>query len=252
MLPLAWLLTLGVLTTVCAQETLPQGFPTRRGVLAFCPASTLALGRPEDDDIAWLSRFDAIVTNGYGPASELTRRHLQSGGTRLFLYFWTSGFVASELAADLPDGSWRDSLLREHADWLLCGEPTEGPPGSSAAYYFDLANPALRGYLVGMLVRFRAQTGYDGIFFDYAGAMGLGPQASAQWQERHPELPYDRAVLSLLEHLRRTDPQVVIATNQAFRSDEPTAAEADYDLAESYATSFAWGTERTVGQSTLI
>jgi len=246
-----WLLVLGLLTAAQADESVPPGFPMRRGALAFCHASTLAEGHPGDREIDWLSRFDAILTNGYGVASEETRRYLQARGSRLFLYFWTGGFVAAELGAELPDGLWRQDVVGGHPDWLLSPEPIEGPPGSSIAYYFDLGNPAVCAYIAEVLRQFRSQTGYDGIFFDYAGEMGLGSEARAHWQARHPGLPNDCAVLGLLQGLRRADPDVLIATNQAFRSVEAIATEADYDLAESYATSFAWGKEGVVGGRTL-
>jgi hypothetical protein len=54
-------------------------------------------------------------------------------------------------------------------------------------------------------------------------------------------VPYDRALAGFLRRLRATDRDGLIATNQACRSAERLLPLVDYDLVESYGTSYAWG-----------
>ncbi len=227
-------------------EALPPRFPTRRGAFAFADAAVLARPHEHRDAIEWLGNFDVLLTNGVGLADEPTRLSLQKQGCRLFLYFWTNAIYEGARPADPPYGDWCEVIVSHAADYLLSPEPLPSLAGGPA-YYFDLASEASRSRLCNELTAARAATGYDGIFFDYAGEYGLPPQVLELWQTRHPELPYDRAVAAFLALLREKDPDCLIFGNQAFRSGEPVCAEADYDLAESYATSHDWGPETEVG-----
>jgi len=231
-------------------ETLPVGFPTRRGVATFFDPMMLPTPVEDAPYFKWVSSFDLLLTNGYEFARAPTREALHEQGCKLFLYVWTNAFYEHELEMALPEGRWRNELLADHPDWLLSPEPLPsamGPP----AYYFDFDNAELVSYLCTRLASFRAQTGYDGLFFDYAGVYGLPQEVAELWDQIHPDLPYDRALLGFFRRLREIDPQVLIFANQAYRSDEPLLGEVDYDMAESYATSFAWGPEVQTEEQTF-
>jgi len=225
-------------------EHLPRGFPTREGRLVFCSARTLAQWPcPELD---WLRQFEVVLTNGYDLPAPAARAALRAAGSRLFRYFWVAGFPEAELEYSLPDGAWRQEIVQSHPEWLLAPEPLPGPAGTPPSYYYDLADAAPAAFLADRLAAFRTASGYDGYLLDYAGIYALPPEAQERWQQRHPALPYDRALTGFLGQVRRRDPAGLLATNQAFRSDQPLASQADYDLAESYGTSYAWGPVTTV------
>ncbi|MEA3401112.1 MAG: hypothetical protein U9R79_07710 [Armatimonadota bacterium] len=175
---------------------------------------------------------------------------LQSKGCRLFLYFWTNGMYEGPHSRDPPYGDWCEELVSRSADQLLSPQPLPSLSGQPA-YYFDFTSEALRSRLCEELAAARLLTGYDGIFFDYAGEYALPPEVVELWRTRHPGVPYDTAVAAFLALLRARDPDCLIFTNQAFRSDQPILADVDYDLAESYATSHAWGPETEVGGETV-
>ena len=92
-------------------ETVPEGFPTRRGPFAFCHAAILANPQQHAEDFAWLANFDALITNGSGLASPDTRETLQGRGCKLFLYVWPNAFYESKTSAPQQDGDWRRELL---------------------------------------------------------------------------------------------------------------------------------------------
>lgn len=230
-------------------ETLPEGFPQRRGVLVFVPTS--ALLAPEPHRLEWLSRFDLILTNGYDIAPERIRVLLQSAGSHLFLYVWSNGFTTQEARAGLPQSPWWRELLERHPQWLLNREPLPGPPGTPPSYYFDLSASELRQWLAAQLAHWRGETGYSGFFLDMAGSTALPERVLALWQATRPGLSYDQAFVELLRAVRDADPQAIIMTNQAFRTLPAALALVDYDLTESYGTSYDWGPRATVGDLTL-
>jgi len=228
------------LCTCSWAESLPDGFPTRRGPLVFFWARVLAQPDKYASEFEWVSKFDLLVTNGQGLASPATRQALQRRGCKLFIYFWTNGFYKHKVGATLQDGTWRTEIATDHLDWLLSPEtlPSNmGPP----AYYFDLTNDELVEYLCEHLACFRARTGYDGIFFDYAASYALPEPVAELWDKLHPDVPYDRAVAGFLRRLRAKDPDILIFTNQVYRATEPVLPDVDYDMTESSGTSWAWG-----------
>ncbi|MCX7598708.1 MAG: hypothetical protein N2512_07535, partial [Armatimonadetes bacterium] len=96
----------------------------------------------------WLARFELVVTNGYELPAAGTLRRLRLAGSRVFGYFWANGFTALEAHVfAMPDGSWRREILEKHPEWLLSTEPLPGPPGTSDAYYYDLAQPEAARFL---------------------------------------------------------------------------------------------------------
>jgi hypothetical protein len=141
----------------------------------------------------------------------------------------------------LPDGVWRQELLRTHPEWLLSPESLEGPPGTPPSYYYDFASSELLTYLARQISTIRAAEGYDGTFFDYAGAYALPEAVAELWRRIHPDLLYDAALAGFFRALRTADPRTLIFTNQAVRGDPELLPTVDYDMVESYGTSFAWG-----------
>jgi hypothetical protein len=239
---------LGGIATLCllvpvfaaSAETLPDGFPTRRGELVFFRANVFERPTEHQALFDWLGRFDLLVTNGHGLADEQTRKTLQSGGSKLFLYAWANGFYVDEAERQQQDGPWRSDLVDNHRDWLLCAEPMGSQMGP-LAYYFDYSKPEMVDYFAQRLAEYRARTGYDGIFFDYSWSKALPDEVGRLWDRLHPDLPYDRALIGFYNRLRELDPGIVIFTNQAYRAQEPLLAAADWDMTESAATSHAWG-----------
>jgi hypothetical protein len=234
-----------------AIEVLPAGFPTRRGPFAFCHAELLADPESNAADLEWLSRFDIIITNGRGIAPADTRRALQARGCHLWLYFWPNGFYVRDLGQPWVEGQWRDVIFSEHQDWLLSPETFDWPDYGIPMYVYDLGNPDLVDFLCRQMAERRARTGYDGTFFDYAGVWPLPPEARALWDQKHPDLPYDQALIGLFRRLRELDPGTLISTNQGYRSDEPLLAEVDCDMTESHGTSMFWGPQTEVNGETV-
>ncbi len=156
-LRLGGIATLGLLVPVFAAsvETLPDGFPTRRGELVFFRANVFERPSEHQALFDWLGRFDLLVTNGHGLADEQTRKTLQSGGSKLFLYAWANGFYVYEAERQQQDGQWRSDLVDNHRDWLLCAEPMGSQMGP-LAYYFDFSKPEMVDYFAQRLAEYRA------------------------------------------------------------------------------------------------
>ncbi|NPV45526.1 MAG: hypothetical protein HPY69_01105 [Armatimonadetes bacterium] len=223
-------------------ECLPSGFPIRQAPLLLCRAQELAQNDLSAEDLAWLTRFRLLVTNGYDYPSPAVARALRTNGCRLFRYFWANGFTTNEAqSTSLPDGPWRQQLLRDHPEWLLAAEPLEGPPGTPPSYYYDFISSELMIFLSQQIAQTRTAGGYAGTFFDYAGVYALPQRAAGLWREKHPDLSYDQALARLLEVLRAVDRGTLIFTNQAVLGDPRLLTAVDYDMVESYGTSFAWG-----------
>ncbi len=236
-------MTLGVGPLAVAEtECLPPEFPIRQAPLLLCRAQELAQNDLSAEDLAWLTRFRLLVTNGYDYPSPLIAQTLRAKGCRLFHYFWANGFTTNEAqSTSLPDGLWRQELLRDHPEWLLSAEPLEGPPGTPPSYYYDFFSSELMVYLSQQIAKTRAAGGYAGTFFDYAGAYALPQRVADLWHEKHPDLTYDQALARFLEVLRAGDRGTLIFTNQAVLGDPRLLTTVDYDMVESYGTSFAWG-----------
>jgi len=191
-----------------------------------------------------LSRFRWLLTNGYATFPPEKVALLHRHGSRLFFYFWFNGFYEWEARQSMPDGDWRREILERHRDWLLNPEQGEQGGGATApAYFFDFTRPELRQFLAYTLAAHRRRTGYDGVFFDYAGSYPLPPAIARRHQERHPEIPYDAAGALFLQAVRAMDPRLLIFTNQAYRAAEHLLPYTDLDVAESLATSWLGGRE---------
>lgn len=231
-------------TSLAAADTecLPPGFPIRQAPLLLCHAQYLASDNLSVEDLAWLTRFRVLVTNGYDYPALPVAKALRSKRCRLFHYFWANGFTANEVqSTSLPDGPWRQELLREHPEWLLAAQPLEGPPGTPLSYYYDFSSYELVVLLCQQIAKTRAAGGFAGTFFDYAGAYALPETVANLWRQRHPDLPYDQALARFLSVLRQKDRGTLIFTNQAVLGIPQLLPVTDYDMVESYASSFAWG-----------
>lgn len=240
--------TLALLATVfcalaaSAAESLPPGFPVRPGPLLLCHAEDLAKPDLAAADLEWYCRFRLIVTNGYAFPAPGVAQALQAHGCRVFRYVWANGFTATELqSTGLPDGLWRQELQRGHSEWLLAATALDGPPGTPPSYYYDIGRAELVSFLAQRVNAARAAGGFDGTFFDYAGAYALPKPVAELWQRTHPDLPYDQALAGFFRALRAADPQTLIFSNQAVLGDPGLLPTVDYDLVESYGTSYAWG-----------
>ena len=233
--------------TLAAEERLPAGFPVRKGPLTLARASELAQPDMPEGELQWLSRFELIVTNGYEFAAPQVSRALGDAGCQVFRYLWANGFTTVELAADMPDGDWRRVLLEQHPEWLLSREALPGPPGTPASYYFDFTQRGLIDFLARQVAATRRKGLYGGTLFDYAGAYPLPAEVVDLWHSRHPDTSYDQALAEFFTRLRAIDPGGIIFTNQACLGDVALLPTADYDLVESYGTSYLWGPTVTIG-----
>ncbi|MCX7599217.1 MAG: hypothetical protein N2512_10200, partial [Armatimonadetes bacterium] len=147
-----------------------------------------------------------------------------------------------------PDGSWRREILEKHPEWLLSTEPLPGPPGTSDAYYYDLAQPEAARFLAERATHLRRLGHYAGIFFDYAGEYALPDEVRRRWEEKNAGLPYDIALAGFFAEVRRADPACLIFSNGACLGAAELRRAVDYDLVESYGTSYLWGPTGRLGE----
>lgn len=191
-----------------------------------------------------LKKFRLLLTNGYATFSPEKVAALHESGGRLFFYFWFNGFYEWEARQPMPDGDWRREVLEQHPEWLLNPDgPEQGNGAVKPAYFYDFTQAELRRFLARAIAAHRQRTGYDGVFFDYAGSYPLPPSILERHQQRHPDLPYDEAGALFLRVVRATDPGLLMATNQAHRAAQHLLPCTDVDVGESLATSFLWGKE---------
>jgi len=138
-----------------------------------------------------------------------------------------------------PTGDWRREIGEQHPDWLLNpDQPEQGNGAIKPAYFYDFTQPELRHFLARAIAAHRQRTGYDGVFFDYAGSYPLPPSILERHRQRHPDLSYDEAGALFLRAVKATDPQILIVTNQAHRAAQSLLPCTDVDADESLATSF--------------
>lgn len=245
-----WLLV-PVFVAGLGEGTAPKGFPARPGPLVLCRAKDLAADAHRRT-IEWLARFELVLTNGYELPSPPVVRRLRAAGCRVFGYFWANGFTALEATAfTMPDGDWRRDVACNHPEWLICEAPLPGPPGTGEAYYCDFAQPAAVHFLAERVAQLRRAGRYDGIFFDYAGEYALPDSVRQKWAQKHPGLSYDEALARFFAALRHLDPRGLIFTNGACLGAPELRRAVDYDLVESYGTSYAWGPAARLGDETF-
>ncbi len=168
------------------------------------------------------------------------------------------------LPASYPDGVWRYEALESHPEWFInpqtpvgglysgdCGGYYGGP-----AYFFNFDEEELEAftdYMASVILKYARKTGYTGLFFDYCSA-GLdgsfvpgrildlfqskyGLSSRAQAVEKYNELA--GAFLSLLRS--KLPEEFEIFANQSLYAHEDYYENVDYDLVESYFTSYTYG-----------
>lgn len=193
-----------------------------RGAVAFHYARSATPAQ-----LAWLARFDVVVTHDPLPRDEVAFLHAR--GARLALYTWSVAFYGT-LAGD-----WEKHLP---PDALLNTRGLRGGAGSATAeaFYFDPASPEHERERPRVLAQRLRAIGYDGVFLDTTTAENVHPEALAEYRRRHPDLPYDRAYARFLRNLRRELRHGVILTNQGYRDAADYLPYADYDVSESLIT----------------
>lgn len=198
--------------------------PARRARVAFQYAPIAP------QQLAWFGRFDVVVTHDPLPRAQVDALHAR--GTKLVLYEWSVAFYRSLVRR----GSFQERMLATSA--LLNPRPLRGHLGASDsdAFYYD---PATREHRVerprAIAERLR-EVGYDGVFLDTTTVESVQPEARAEYEKRHPDLPYDAAFAQFLRSLRRELRDGIIMTNQGYRDAKHYLPFADYDVAESLIT----------------
>ena len=207
------------------RPALPLQNESRRAPLAFHYAPRLS-----DEALDWYSRFEILVTHDPLPAEQVQRLH--DAGTRVLLYEWSVAFYDSRATA------WQRSLIAHAGRDLLNARPLRGHAGSTEApaWYFDPASPEHEFGRAIDLARRVENAGYDGVFFDTTTALNVHPDALAEYERRHPELPYDEAFARFLRQLRERLQKAVLFTNQGYRAAEHYLPYVDWDLTESLIT----------------
>lgn len=205
------------IVTVALLVTAPFALAERRGGIAFHYAVPLSAR-----ELAWYGRFDVLVTHDPLPRNQVDALHRR--GTKLVLYEWAVAYYAS-LATP-----WHRIAP------VLNRVPLRGHLGAAGAdaFYYD---PAAREHQRGRadsLARRLAAIGYDGVFFDTTTAESVHPDALAEYDRRHPDLPYDEAFAAFLANLRNK--VNVIVTNQGYRAAKDILPYADWDVSESLIT----------------
>ena len=186
-------------------------------------------------DLAFLAKFDVVVTGGVLPVDQLLR--LQSAKARLVLYQWSSALYLGDGGPAQKD--WQDAVQRNARSWLLAPKSVAGgaaSPGRSALWY-DFGNLDLVSALAEHIHMLLAAHGYRGVFLDTLGHSSLPPELLREYDKRHPSLEYDRAQAGFISKCREAlGPQGIIFTNQGYRRAEIFLPHADFDLIENSTT----------------
>lgn len=205
----------------------PAPATERRGAVAFHYGPRLT-----PKQLAFLGRFDVLVTHDPLPAEQVTS--LRKSGTKLVLYEWSVAFYRTLV----QPGSWHASILGNR-DALLNTHPLRGGVGApdADAFYYDPASRAHEVERARALVRKLRAIRYDGVFLDTTTIESVHPDALAEYWRRHPKLEYDAAFSRFLANLRRElgDGGVII-TNQGYRAAEHYLPYVDYEITESLIT----------------
>ncbi|NUM55120.1 MAG: hypothetical protein HUU46_15860 [Candidatus Hydrogenedentes bacterium] len=218
------------------------------------PASEEA-SKDRNAGVAYLKRFRICLTNGYKNFEGTNLDELHQAGCEFFIYRWFNGYYEKELvregSAD-QDPYYRlfpkmIGLLREihgRPEWLVNpATPMQGAGAVHPAYFFDYAEPEFRRFFVASIKSDLEESRYDGVFFDYIGSWALPDEVKKRWTDKHPDKTYDDCGVLFLRELRMAIGAKKIFGNQAYRLPEAYYDWIDYDVSESNATSFMWGTE---------
>ncbi len=204
----------------------------------------------------YLKGFDVCLSNGYAVWEGEELDELQAAGCEFFIYRWFNGYYESELDPDniyygqFPHVQAIFHEINAHPEWLLNpGDPQSGSGAVYPAYFYDYMNPEFREFFVDAIVDRLDESGYNGVFFDYIGGWALPPQIIEHWNTIYPDTSYDEAAEGFLAELRAAlGEDRRIFGNQAYRL--PNAHDIyqhiDYDVTESYGTTFIWGAETDI------
>ena len=178
-----------------------------RGTMAFDYAGPLTQAQLE-----WCGRFDVLVTHAPLPRAQVDALHKM--GTKLALYEWAVGSYAPIAHA-------------------LNAKPLRGGTAASDidAYYYDPAEEDHRSQRIAAKLR---AIGYDGVFLDCVTHQHVHPIALAEYERKHPGVPYDEAFSRFMAALRKDVPLVI--TNQGYRDAPHYLPYVDYDVTESLIT----------------
>jgi hypothetical protein len=203
-----------------ANRQLPTA--NHRGTLAFHYAPTLT-----SSDLAFYSRFDALVTHDPLPRAQVDALHAR--GTRVVLYEWSVAFYGSIATP------WQRALP---SSARLNTTPLRGHLGASDldAFYYDPLSAQHERERASVLAAKLRAIGYDGVFFDTTTHASVHPAALAEFARRHPEADYDIAFARFLRALRRELHDGIIVTNQGYRAAAQVLPFADIDISESLIT----------------
>jgi hypothetical protein len=198
----------------------------RRGAVAFNYARSLSPAQ-----LDFYARFDVLVT--HDPLPEQHVAFFRARGTKLVLYEWSVAFYESLVTS----GTFQRQLLDGDRSTLLNHNPLRGGAGSkvSGAFYYDPASVEHQARARAIARRLES-IGYDGVFFDTTTVESVHPEARAEYERRHPELPYDEAFACFLAALRHEMPSMTIVTNQGYRSAAHYLPYSNYDITESLIT----------------
>lgn len=207
--------------TLALVASIPADAAASRGGIAFHYATPLSAR-----ELEFYSRFDVLVTHDPLPRAQVDA--LRARGTRLALYEWAVAYY------DSLRTPWHD---RQPRAAFLNQRPLRGYLGSADAdaYYYDPALPGHQSGRAEMLARRLRTLGYDGIFLDTTTSHSVHPEARAEYERRHPEVPYDQAFAGFLQALRAEGVSLIV-TNQGYRAAEHVLPHVDWDVTESLIT----------------
>ena len=189
----------------------------RRGAVAFHYARPLT-----EAQIAWLGRFDVLVTHDPLPRAQVEELHRR--GTRLVLYEWAVAFYRSR--GNFP------------AEGLLNTRPLRGGVGAADidAFYYDPATRLHATLRPRRIAKRLKAIGYDGVFLDTTTHESVHPDALAEFRRRHPGTDYDQAFVRFMRELRKQLKHGIIISNQGYRDAPDYLPFVDYDVTESLIT----------------
>lgn len=207
--------------TLAVVAAIPVHAREARGGIAFHYATPLSA-----HELEWYSRFEILVTHDPLPRAQVDALHAR--GTRLALYEWAVAYYDSLRTV------WHD---RQPRKTFLNERPLRGYLGSADAdaYYYDPAAPEHQLGRAEMLGRRLRTLGYDGVFLDTTTSHSVHPEARAEYERRHPGIPYDQSFAGFLRNLRAQGVSVII-TNQGYRAADQVLPHVDWDVTESLIT----------------
>jgi len=237
-----------------AQLHTPVPTPLRRADFVFFPSTIFSDPAIKAKYFNYIKRFRVCLTNGYDAFTGRDLAELKRASCDLFFYRWFNGYYETELSDSMyvsyPHVVDGYRVINSHPDWLLNPtNPIQGGGAVTPAFFYDWGNPQLRKYFVDFVHRSFDYTGYNGVFFDYIGDWALPAAILPIWSEKHPDLSYNEAGALFVQELRAsmTSEQRIFGNGTYRLQNARTFYESlDFDVTESYGTSFFWGDQATI------